>query len=85
MPDAYSYYGDMSWFAAVTTTDRRVVSVATTLVAALRRYYLDELWRGRLPAAIEELVMRSLAALEREGGSRRGGPPAPLLVVDDDD
>jgi hypothetical protein len=77
MPDAYCYYGDMSWYVAVTTTDRRVVSTAATTVEALRRYYFDELWRGQLPKVIADVVLRSLACLELHGGSRRGRKPVP--------
>jgi hypothetical protein len=72
MPDEFNYYGDMSWFAAITTTDRRVVSVASSTSEALRRYYLNELWRGPLPDPIIRVLKECLECLERNGGSRRG-------------
>ena len=81
MPEALGYFGDMSWYAAITTTDRRVVSVASTTVEALRRYYLEEMWPGPLPGAIEDVVRRSMACLSREGGSRRGRRSAPRAAA----
>lgn len=75
MASSYPYYGDMSWYAAVTTTDRRVVGAASSTVDALRRYYLDELFRGPLPPEIEAVVLKSLDCLTRNGGSRRGRRP----------
>jgi len=72
MPDHHSYWGDMNWYAAVTTTDGRLVSAKTTTVAALRRYYFDE--RVRTPApAIAELIERSMQNLVNR--SRRGRSP----------
>ncbi|MBW6530523.1 CHAT domain-containing protein [Sphingomonas sp. RRHST34] len=75
--DAHEYWGDMAWYVAVTTTDRRVVSASAMMSEALRRHYLDERWRGELPPSLKELVERTIAHLEREGGSRRGRRPAP--------
>lgn len=71
MPDAYPYWGDMAWFAAVTTNDGRLVSCASTTVAALRRYYFEEAFQGDLPDAIRALVETTIRNLEGESGSRR--------------
>ncbi len=72
MSTSYKYYGDMTWYAAVTTTDRRVASAAGTTVEALRRYYFEECWKGDLPARIAQIVERSINSLVLNDGSRRG-------------
>jgi hypothetical protein len=69
--DHGKYYGDMNWFAAVTTTDGRVVSAASRMTAALERYYFDERWKGELPEAIEVVIRRSIELLKSERGGRR--------------
>jgi hypothetical protein len=71
MQNHYSYCGDMNWFAAVTTTDGRVVSAASKMTAALERYYFEEQWRGGLPPEIEAVVRRSIECLKDQGGGRR--------------
>lgn len=71
LDDSYEYFGDMNWFAAVTTTDGRVVSASSRTTKALERYYLDERWGGNLPPAIEQAIRRSLEHLKREAGGRR--------------
>jgi hypothetical protein len=71
LEDHGNYYGDMNWFAAVTTTDGRVVSASSRLTAALERYYLVEQWKGELPEAIEATIRRSIALLKGERGGRR--------------
>lgn len=71
MEDHYCYYGDMNWFAAVTTTDGRIVSTGSKLTEALERYYFEEQWQGELPQAIETVVRRSIGCLKEEGGGRR--------------
>lgn len=72
MESHYEYYGDMNWYAAVTTTDRRIVSAAGTTAEALERYYFDEQWKGKLPDRIEEVVQRAIKCLKLNNGSRRG-------------
>ena len=71
MANHYKYYGDMNWFAAVTTTDGRVVSAASKMTEALERYYFTEQWKGALPEAIQAVVRRSIEQLKDEGGGRR--------------
>lgn len=77
LDDSCQYYGDMNWFAAVTTTDGRVVSASSKITAALQRYYFDEQWKGPLPEAIEAIVRRSMELLKSEAGGRRGRRDAP--------
>ncbi|MCW2363170.1 MULTISPECIES: CHAT domain-containing protein [Sphingobium] len=68
----YAYYGEMNWFAAVTTTDGKVVSAASKMTTALVRYYLEEQWRGTLPDEIDAVVRRAIGFLVASGGGRRG-------------
>lgn len=75
--DAFEYWGDMAWYVAVTTTDRRVVSTTAMTSEALRRHYLDERWRGELPPRLRELVERTIEHLRREAGGRRGRRTVP--------
>ena len=77
MEEAFPYYGEMNWFAAVTTTDGRVVSAASKKAAALERYYFSEQWKGPLPPAIEAVIRRSIELLKDEGGGRRNRGAAP--------
>lgn len=72
MSTSYRYYGDMDWYVAVNTTDRRIVSAAGTTVEALRRYYFEERWKGDLPEAIASVVRRAIDCLVANDGSRRG-------------
>lgn len=79
MTSSYKYYGDMQWYAAVTTTDRRIVSTASQTTDGLKRYYHDEKWKGEIPPAIGDLIDEVLANLIINNGGRRGrvrvGPP----------
>lgn len=79
--DAFRYWGDMAWYAAVTTTDRRVLCAAAMTGEALQRYYFDERWRGELPPKLGELVERTIAHLRRESGGRRGRRALPRAPV----
>ncbi len=66
-----SYFGDLQWYAAVTTGDRKIHSCTSGMVEALKRYYFLEQWRGELPPRIEELVEETLSNLTFNDGSRR--------------
>lgn len=71
MPDHHVYWGDMNWFAAVSTNDGGVRSAAASTCTALRRYYLQEQWHPGLPAAYVELIEEVIANLDQATGSRR--------------
>lgn len=70
--DYSQYYGDMNWYAAISTTDGRVFSVSSKTADALRRYYFDERWKGDLPKDIAEVIQKTIENLRRHNGSRRG-------------
>lgn len=69
--DDASYFGDLQWYAAVTTGDRRIFSCTSSMVEALRRYYFVEQWRGELPPLIAEIIEQTLDNLKFNDGSRR--------------
>ena len=84
LEDFYSYYGDMWWYGTVVTSERQIQCAHSTTSAALRRYYLEEEWRGTLPPAIATLVTTAIANLDANDGSRQGryrprasAPPPP--------
>lgn len=75
----YEYYGDMQWYAAVTTAERTAMCTASSTVAALERYYFGEEWRGELPEAIAKVVREAMDNLATNDGSRRGTRGRPKI------
>ncbi len=71
LDDATERYGDMNWFASITTTDARILSARATTTQAIRRYYFEEGWHGPLPGAVGEVVARSIECLLNVRGDRR--------------
>lgn len=67
----YSYYGDMWWYTSVVTSERKIHCASATTVAALRRYYFDEEWRGPVPPDIASEIETAIRNLEINDGSRR--------------
>lgn len=67
MLEACAHYRDLSWFASVTTTDRRIASAVTTTAEALERHYFSERWRGELPEPLALIVRKSIDSLIRCG------------------
>ena len=68
----YRYYGDMRWYAAVTTAEHAVSCCASSTIEGLERYYFTEAWRGPLPDQIAEVVRGVMAHLSGNDGARRG-------------
>jgi hypothetical protein len=67
----FQYYGDMQWYASVTTADHRLFSAVATSAQALERYYFEEEWYGGLPEAIAIVVRDAIAQLRLNDGSKR--------------
>lgn len=71
MESHFGYWGDIQWYAAVTTTDRRVLSATGKTTDALERYYFDEKRWGELPKAIADKIRECIASLKEHGGGPR--------------
>lgn len=74
MPSEFEYWGDMSWFACVTTGERDVFCASTSTTEALRRYYFEEEWRGKIPDAFADVIRLTISNLIDNDGSRRAKP-----------
>lgn len=75
----YRYYGDMRWYAAVTTAEHKISCTASSTAEALERYYFSEEWKGTLPEAIARIVREAMANLCANNGSRRGDRRRPKV------